>query len=96
MSSVDATPESVVDAAKDVAEIGSTINSANSAALDATSSVQAPAADEVSASIAELLGAQSQTYQELSAQAAAFHRRFLELMNGAAGDAATEPVDGAD
>ncbi len=49
-----------------------------------TSGVLAPGADEVSASIAALFDAHSQVYQALSAQAAAFHSQFVQLMNGGA------------
>ncbi|RAU92744.1 PE family protein, partial [Mycobacterium colombiense] len=84
MSYVQATPEFVAAAAGDLARIGSTITSANTAALGPTSSVLAPGADEVSASIAALFDAHSQVYQALSAQAAAFHSQFVQLMNGGA------------
>jgi hypothetical protein len=84
MSYVKATPAYVEAAASDLANIGSTINSANSAALGPTSSVLAPGADEVSASIAALFGAHSQAYQALSAQAALFHQQFVQLMSGGA------------
>ncbi|MCA2259522.1 PE family protein, partial [Mycobacterium avium] len=84
MSFVQATPEFVAAAATDLARIGSTISSANTAALGPTSGVLAPGADEVSASIAALFDAHSQVYQALSAQAAAFHSQFVQLMNGGA------------
>jgi len=84
MSFVQATPEFVAAAATDLATIGSTISSANTAAFGPTSSVLAPGADEVSASIAALFDAHSQVYQALSAQAAAFHSQFVQLMNGGA------------
>lgn len=82
MSFVFATPEYVEAAASDLARIGWTITSANSMAMGPTSSVLAPGADEVSTSIAALFGAHSQVYQALSAQAAAFHNQFVQLMNG--------------
>lgn len=84
MSFVQATPEFVAAAATDLARIGSTITSANTAAFGPTSGVLAPGADEVSASIAALFDAHSQVYQALSAQAAAFHSQFVQLMNGGA------------
>lgn len=84
MSFVQATPEFVAAAATDLAGIGATISSANTAALGPTSAVLAPGADEVSASIAALFDAHSQVYQALSAQAAAFHSQFVQLMNGGA------------
>ncbi|OBH74834.1 PE family protein, partial [Mycobacterium mantenii] len=84
MSFVEATPEFVAAAAGDLARIGTTISSANSIAMGPTSAVLAPGADEVSASIAALFDAHSQVYQALSAQAAAFHSQFVQLMNGGA------------
>ncbi|EJO90564.1 hypothetical protein MCOL_V200005, partial [Mycobacterium colombiense CECT 3035] len=84
MSFVQATPEFVAAAAGDLARIGTTISSANTAAFGPTSGVLAPGADEVSASIAALFDAHSQVYQALSAQAAAFHSQFVQLMNGGA------------
>ncbi len=84
MSFVQTSPEFVAAAAADLARIGSTISSANVAALGPTSGVLAPGADEVSASVAALFDAHSQVYQALSAQAAAFHSQFVQLMNGGA------------
>src|ERR1700758_2484211 len=96
MSQVSTTPAYMAAAASDLANIGSTISSANSAALGPTSNVLAPGADEVSASIAALFGTHSQIYQQLSAQAALFHQQFVELMNGGAAQyAATEAANAA-
>jgi hypothetical protein len=81
MSFVFATPEYLAGAAADLANIGSTISSANAAALGPTSGVLAAGADEVSASIAALFDAHSQVYQALSAQAALFHQEFVNLMS---------------
>ncbi len=84
MSYVNAAPEYVAAAAADLANIGSTISSANSAAMGPTSSVLAAGADEVSATVAALFDAHAQAYQALSAQAAYFHEQFVQLMNGGA------------
>ena len=84
MSYVIASPEYVEAAATDLANIGSTISSANSAALGPASSVAAPGADEVSAGIAALFDAHAQAYQALSDAASAFHAQFVQLMNGGA------------
>jgi PE family len=75
MSFVFAAPEYVAAAATDLANIGSSISAANSAALTPTSSVLAAAADEVSAAVASLFGAHGQAYQALGAQAARFHQQ---------------------
>ncbi len=94
MSWVIAAPEHVAAAATDLANIGSGIDDANAAASVPTSTVLAPGADEVSASIAALFDAHSQIYQALSAQAAAFHTQFVQLMNsGAAEYALTEAAN---
>ncbi|WP_263988657.1 PE family protein, partial [Mycobacterium conspicuum] len=84
MSFVIAAPEFVAAAASDLANIGSTINAANAAAMLPTSGVLPAGADEVSAAIAGLFGAHAQAYQSLSAQAASFHQQFVALMNGGA------------
>ena len=77
MSFVNATPEYVAAAASDLANIGSTISSANSAAVGPTSSVSAAGADSVSAAIAQLFGAHAQAYQAISAQAKYFRTKKL-------------------
>ncbi len=94
MSFVNATPEYVAAAASDLANIGSTISSANSAAVGPTSSVSAAGADSVSAAIAQLFGAHAQAYQAISAQAAQFHQQFVQLMSsGAAQYASAEAAN---
>jgi hypothetical protein len=47
--------------------------------------VLAAAGDEVSAAIASVFGAHVQAYQALSAEAAAFHQQFVQLMSTAVG-----------
>jgi hypothetical protein len=84
MSYVNAAPEYVAAAATDLANIGSTISSANTAAMGPTSGVLAAGADEVSATVAALFDAHAQAYQALSAQAAYFHGQFVQLLNGGA------------
>ena len=84
MSYVNAAPEYVAAAATDLANIGSTISSANTAAMGPTSGVLAAGADEVSATVAALFAAHAQAYQALSAQAAYFHGQFVQLLNGGA------------
>jgi hypothetical protein len=84
MSFVFATPEYLAGAASDLANIGSTISSANVAALGPTQGVLAAGADEISTIIAALFGAHAEAYQALSAQAALFHEQFVGLMTGGA------------
>lgn len=86
MSYVNVAAPHVAAAASDLANIGSSIGSANSAAAVPTSNVLPPGADEVSAGIASLFSAHSQAYQTLSAQAAQFHQRFVHLMRGGASE----------
>jgi PE family len=81
-----AAPQLIADAAANLTSLGSTIGSANSAAMAATAGVLPAAADEVSAEIASLFSAHAAGYQQLSAQAAAFHEQFVELL-GAGGSA---------
>ena len=84
MSFVVAAPEDVAAAATDLADLGSTIDSAHAAAFGPTSNALAAAADEVSAQIAAAFGAHAQAYRALSAQAASFHQQFVQLLNGGA------------
>jgi hypothetical protein len=84
MSFVTAVPEMVADAATNLANIGSAVSAANAAAAAPTSRVLAAAADEVSETIATLFGAHALAYQELGAQAAAFHQQFVQLINAGA------------
>ncbi|QLL08335.1 PE family protein [Mycobacterium vicinigordonae] len=82
MSYVIATPEYVAAAATDLANIGTAINDANAMAVGPTMGVLAPAgADEVSTGIAALFGAHAQAFQAISAQAAAFHDQFVQMMS---------------
>ena len=85
MSFVIAAPEFVTAAASDLANVGSTISTANAAAAAPTTGVLAAGADEVSATVATLFDAHGQAYQAISAQTAAFHQQFVQLINSGAG-----------
>jgi hypothetical protein len=85
MSFVIAAPEFVTAAASDLANVGSTITTANAAAAAPTTGVLAAGADEVSATVATLFDAHGQAYQAISAQTAAFHQQFVQLINSGAG-----------
>lgn len=85
MSYVIATPDLLTTAAANVAGIESSIRAANLAALAPTNTVLAAAADEVSTAIAALFSGHAQEYQAFSAQAATFHERFVQALNGASG-----------
>lgn len=83
MSYMLATPDMLAATAADVAGIGSSLRAANAAAATPTTAVVAAAGDEVSAAIASLFSGQAQQFQSLSAQAAAFHAQFTQLLTGA-------------
>src|SRR6201998_2353190 len=84
MSYLVAAPDYGANAATDLANIGSAISDANSAALGPVSSLLPAGADEVSASITALFDAHAQVYQALSAAAQAFHTQFVQLMSAGA------------
>ncbi len=82
MSYVIAAPEYVAAAATDLANIGSALGDANAAAVVPTTGAFIPAgADAVSTELAALFGAHAEAFQAISAQAAAFHDQFVQLMN---------------
>jgi hypothetical protein len=85
MSFLIATPELVSAASADLANLASTIGSANGAVAAATTGILPAALDEVSAGIAAMFGAHGQLYQALSAQAAQFHEQFVQAMAVSAG-----------
>jgi len=75
------TPEAVTSATSDLANIGSTLQTANAAAAAQTTSVLAAGEDEISAAIAALFTNHGQAYQLLSAQAEAFHNQFIQTLS---------------
>src|SRR4051794_15134449 len=89
MSLVSAAPEILGTTATDLAGLGSSLNAANAAASFPTTAVLAAAEDEVSAAIAKLFSEHAQGYQALSAQAAAFHDRFVQALTAGAGSYAS-------
>jgi PE family len=99
MSFVLAAPEAMAAAATNLQSIGSALTAAHSAAGAPTTNLLAAAEDEVSAAIASLFGTHAQEYQALSAQATAFHDRFVQSLGLAAGSyaaaeaASTSPLD---
>lgn len=78
-------PQLLMDAATDLAGIGSTLNAANAAAALPTTTVLAAGADDVSAAMATVFGAHAQQYQAMGAQAARLHDQFVQAMNTASG-----------
>ena len=89
MSSVIATPELINTAATDLANIGSDLSEAHTAAATATTGMVPAAADEVSAGIAHLFSAHAQDYQALAGRAAAFHQQFVQNLTAGAGSYAS-------
>ncbi|WP_205875299.1 PE family protein [Mycobacterium camsae] len=84
MSFVSARPELLEAASVDLAEIGSTLSSTNAFVAAPTMAVPAPGADGVSAAISAMFGWHGQAYQQLSAQASAFHDQFVQLLRAGA------------
>ncbi|CCK65283.1 PE domain-containing protein [Mycobacterium canetti] len=95
MSYVSALPEVMAAAATDAASIGAVVATANRGVVGATTTVLAAAEDEVSAAIAAVFSAHGRGYQAISAQAAAFHERFVQALRGAAGAYAAAEVANA-
>ena len=88
-------PETVGAAAGDLVGLGSVIDAANAAARVSTTRLLAAGGDEVSAAIAALWGGYGQAFQVISAQAATFHRQFVQALNAGAGAYAAAEAAGA-
>ncbi len=85
MSFVFAVPETMAAVTSELATIGSNLEMANAAAALPTTGLLAAGADEVSAAIAALFDEHALGYQTISAQASAFHARFMSALNTGAG-----------
>ena len=80
--------------AADVAGIGSSVSAANAAAAAPTTAALATADDEVSAAITAVFSSHARQFQALSAQAAAFHDQFVQILKSGAGSyASTEAAN---
>ena len=77
MAHVIAAPEMVEAASTDLATISSTLNAAHMAAAAPTVAVMPAAADEVSASMAQLFSQHAQDYQASARQAGRFRSSLL-------------------
>jgi len=84
MSTLSVVPDIVSAASGNLENLGSALRDASAAAACQTTAVAAPAADEVSAAVAALLGTHAQEFQTLNAQAAAFHDEFVNRLSGGA------------
>jgi PE family len=78
MSYVIAAPQMLTAAAADLATVDSSLSAAHAAAASPTIASVPAAADEVSASIADLFSQHAEHYQALAGQAAALHRQFIQ------------------
>ncbi|WP_264991160.1 PE family protein, partial [Mycobacterium kiyosense] len=85
MSYVSAGLDQMITAASDLANLGSIVSAANSAAAGPSTNLLAAAADEVSEAIAGIFNSHAQSYQSLSSRAEQFHQQFVQLLNSAAG-----------
>jgi hypothetical protein len=95
MSFMHAAPEALATAASNIAGIGTEISTANAAAALPTTGVLAAAADQVSAEVAALFSSHAQGYQQLSAQVAAFHDKFVQVLSAGANSYATTEASAA-
>lgn len=84
MSFVNAAPDRLVAAARNLAGIGSTLSASNATAAAPTLAVSAAASDQVSAAVAAFFSGHAQGYQTLSAQAAKFHTEFVQALSAGA------------
>ena len=89
MTFVTTQPELLTEAAGQLHGIGTAITGQNEAIAAPTTGVIPAAADEVSALTAALFASHAQTYQAVSAQAAAIHEMFVEMLSASAGSYAT-------
>jgi PE family len=83
MSFVVAAPEAVATAAKDLTNIGSTIDAASAVAGASTGGDLAAAADQVSVAVGTLFAEHAEAYQGLRAQIAEFHAQFVQAVSAA-------------
>lgn len=84
MSAVVAVPDLLAQAATQVATIGHALGAANETTAAATQAVLPAAADEVSASVAQLFSRFGQDYQTAAGQAAAYQQQFVQHLTAAA------------
>lgn len=84
MSFVTTQPEMLTAAASQLQGIGSAMAAQNAVAAAPTTGVIPAAADSVSALTATQFAAHAQTYQAVSAQAAAIHDAFVSILGASA------------
>ena len=89
MTFVTTQPEMLTAAANQLQGVGTAIAAQNATAAAPTTGVVPAAADEVSALTAAQFANHAQTYQAVSAQAAAMHEMFVRMLSASAGSYAT-------
>lgn len=89
MGHVFAVPDQIAAAATDLGAIGSTLEVAHLTAAASTQTLLPAAADEVSASVAQLFSGYAEDYQKLAAKAGTFHQQIVEHLTASAGSYAT-------
>jgi len=94
MSFVTTQPEALSAAAASLDAIGAAVAATNTTAATPTTALAPAAADEVSVLTATQFSTHGQTYQTVSAQAAAIHAQFVSTLSASAGSyAATEAAN---
>ncbi|WP_085231017.1 PE family protein, partial [Mycobacterium conspicuum] len=84
MSFVITTTPMMEAAATELANVGSSVSTANADAAAITTKITAAGADEVSTAIAALFSGHAKEYQALGARAAAFHDQFVRTLSATA------------
>ncbi|MDP7732506.1 PE family protein [Mycobacterium sp. TY813] len=96
MSFVTTQPESLTASASTLQGVGCAVNTVSAAAAGPTTAIVPAAGDEVSALTAAQFAAHGHLYQAVSAQAAAIHEMFVQVLGVSAGSyAATEAANAA-
>src|ERR1700744_5148249 len=78
MSYMIVVPETLTAVASEIADIGSSLGTANAAASGATTGLLTAGADEVSAAVAAVFSGQGQDFEALTSKAAAFQAQFAQ------------------
>ena len=89
MTFVTTQPDMLTSAAGQLQGVGTAIAAQNAAIAAPTTGVVPAAADEVSALTVAQFANHAQTYQAVSAQAAAMHEMFVRMLSASAGSYAT-------
>jgi hypothetical protein len=77
-------PETLTAVDTNLADIGSTLEQATTAAAGPTTGIATSAADEVSIAVSQLFGTYAREFQVVCTEAAEFHAEFVRVLNGGA------------